>query len=125
MLMLPLTKLALASFGFKRMLRWANCELGDSQQIEHIDVFWILELAEKVSNHGIVRVTCLPRSLLLCRLLRKRGFPAELKIGVHENLEVFLAHAWVSLPNLELENGGDDLSVFNQPLTTAPAKGTQ
>lgn len=50
--------------------------------------------------HGLAarfRLTCLPRSLALCRLLRERGHPAEVKIGVRREAGQLQAHAWVEL----------------------------
>lgn len=44
-----------------------------------------------------LRLTCLPRSLALCSLLRERGYPAEVKIGVRREAGQLLAHAWVEL----------------------------
>ena len=39
--------------------------------------------------------TCLKHSLIFCRVRRRRGLPAELRIGVQKNEGVFAAHAWV------------------------------
>ena len=39
--------------------------------------------------------TCLKHSLVFCRLRRRRGLPAELRIGVQKKGGVFGAHAWV------------------------------
>jgi len=38
---------------------------------------------------------CLPRALCLCWLLGRRGFAAELRIGVAREGGELLAHAWV------------------------------
>jgi hypothetical protein len=40
-------------------------------------------------------VTCLPRSITLWWLLRRRGIATELQIGVRKNGERIEAHAWV------------------------------
>lgn len=39
--------------------------------------------------------TCLARSIVLVALLRRRGIPAELRIGVRKGDRGFEAHAWV------------------------------
>jgi hypothetical protein len=39
--------------------------------------------------------TCLKHALIFCRLRRRRGLPAELRIGVQKKDGVFGAHAWV------------------------------
>jgi hypothetical protein len=38
---------------------------------------------------------CLPRALILCRLLRRQGLQAELRLGVGKPEGEFAAHAWV------------------------------
>jgi hypothetical protein len=39
--------------------------------------------------------TCLKHSLIFCRIRRRCGLPAELRIGVQKKDGVFGAHAWV------------------------------
>jgi hypothetical protein len=41
-------------------------------------------------------MTCLRRSLALQKMLAQRGIVAELKIGVHKELDMLSAHAWVN-----------------------------
>lgn len=43
------------------------------------------------------RIGCLPRSLVLCSLLRELGEPAEVRIGVRREAGQLRAHAWVVL----------------------------
>jgi len=47
------------------------------------------------ANHGPYRANCLKRSLVIWGLLRRRGIPAELRIGVNNGEKIFQAHAWV------------------------------
>jgi hypothetical protein len=46
---------------------------------------------------------CLPRALVLCRMLERRGLDAELRLGVGKPDGEFAAHAWV-------EHGGTALA---------------
>lgn len=39
--------------------------------------------------------TCLKHALILCRVRRRRGLPAEVRIGVRKNEGGFAAHAWL------------------------------
>lgn len=50
---------------------------------------------------------CLVRSLVLTRLLARRGIPARLVIGARPN-PVFLAHAWVECEGVAVLDPGDD-----------------
>jgi hypothetical protein len=46
------------------------------------------------------RTTCLVRSMVLARILRRRGYSAEVVIGVHEegvDRDPRFAHAWVEI----------------------------
>ncbi len=47
------------------------------------------------ASHGPYRATCLRQSLALWLLLRRRGIPAELRIGVRKEGGDLQAHAWV------------------------------
>lgn len=57
---------------------------------------------------SILGARCLPRSLLLCHLLRHRGIPTEIRLGVSKLADGNLsAHAWVELDGLPLNDGAD------------------
>lgn len=55
----------------------------------------VAELVDVASRQGPFRAPCLPRSLVLWGLLRKRGMDARLRIGVRRGPNGFDAHAWV------------------------------
>jgi hypothetical protein len=59
------------------------------------------------SRHGFPRVTCLPRSLTLWRLLRSQGVEADLRIGVRREAGRLDAHAWVEHRGLPLNDASD------------------
>jgi hypothetical protein len=42
-----------------------------------------------------IEPTCLKQALIVCRVRRRRGLPAELRIGVQKEGGLFAAHAWV------------------------------
>ena len=50
--------------------------------------------------------TCLKKSLILLRLLRKRGVPAELRLGVRKVDDDFSAHAWIECAGRTLLDSG-------------------
>jgi hypothetical protein len=39
--------------------------------------------------------TCLKESLIFCRIARRHGYSAELRIGVQKADDLLRAHAWV------------------------------
>lgn len=60
------------------------------------------------SRYAPCRADCLRRSLVLWWLLRRAGFPAELRIGVRKRDGQLEAHAWVESGGLTLDQGTDD-----------------
>jgi hypothetical protein len=45
----------------------------------------------------LVPITCLPRALVLRRMLSRRGIPAQLRIGMNKSSTKIFAHAWVEV----------------------------
>lgn len=60
--------------------------------------------------------TCLKKSLILLRLLRKRGIPAELRLGVRKVDDHFSAHAWIECAGRTLLDGGTAYLYSTLPL---------
>ena len=54
------------------------------------------------ARHGMYPANCLHQSLALCWILRRDRLPAHLRIGVHDKLADFRAHAWVELDGIAL-----------------------
>ncbi len=55
---------------------------------------WLLGIAARLHS---ITMTCLVRSLALCWMLRKRGFPAQVRLGADKSATGFQAHAWVEV----------------------------
>ena len=55
---------------------------------------------------ALYRMPCLEQSLVLFRILRRRGIPAELRIGVRKVSGGLNAHAWVEHDGRLLLDGG-------------------
>ena len=51
------------------------------------------------------RLNCLRHSLVLCAMLRRRGAPARLCIGVERLGDGLAAHAWVDVPGMDRDDG--------------------
>ena len=57
---------------------------------------------------SLLQARCLPRSLVLCQLLRDRGSSAEIRLGVAKPADGLLsAHAWVEVDGFALNDGLD------------------
>lgn len=68
----------------------------------------IARIQEATSRHLVFHASCLERSLVLWWLLRRRGIPAELRIGARKQEGRFEAHAWVELENVVLNDSGEE-----------------
>ena len=62
--------------------------------------------------------TCLKKSLILFRLLRKRGIPAELRLGVRKVDDEFSSHAWIECEGRAFLDGGTAHLYSTLPLTS-------
>jgi hypothetical protein len=90
------TTVALRLIGFgtvkKRLLGFGSRAQG------RVDLASAQKLARIVSGAArwsAPRPSCLPRAIVLCRLLRRRGMEGVLHLGVDRAQGAFSAHAWV------------------------------
>jgi hypothetical protein len=97
MLMLPLTRLGLRFKGLSFTQRWLGARMRDIRSGD--DTTEAIRYARAVrlaAEHGAGETVCLPRSLVLWALLRRRGMKAELRIGVSvASIGPRRFHAWV------------------------------
>lgn len=96
MCLLPTTGTLLSLVGFRRCLALFNGICGRSDRSDPSlppeAIAWCVAAA---ANHGLYAGNCLKRSMTLWFLLRRRGIPAELRIGSRITKGKFEAHAWV------------------------------
>ena len=59
------------------------------------------------ARYGPYRANCLKRSLVLLRVLRRRGVICELKLGAHLEGGDLSAHAWVQHDGIVLNDDQD------------------
>lgn len=96
--------------GIRRALKWADRPIAatDKKATEYTDYkateyteYTDLVLAVDRAGRRMPGGTCLARSLALTRMLRTRGIPAEMKIGVKTE-DGFHAHAWVEVAGVPI-----------------------
>jgi len=112
--LLPLTAVALRVLGFRRwqatLARLAPvggaADGGDEAALLR-QGRTVAHLVDVAARHGVYRASCLPRSLALWWLLRRRGIDGDLRIGVRKEAGRFEAHAWVELRGAVLNDGDD------------------
>ncbi len=105
LLMLPLSAMGLRALGLRRvqaiLSRVPRPDARDGTD-ERSRVAGVMRLVAAAARHGPHRASCLPRSLVLQRLLREAGIQSELRLGVRKVGGSLEAHAW-------LERGGEPL----------------
>ena len=80
--------------GGSRPIAARGIEVDEMSQAAAERLGWLVNIA---ARHGPYSATCLRQSLALWWLLRRRGLPAELRIGVGKEDARMRAHAWVEL----------------------------
>ena len=102
--LLPAVAAGVRLFGFRRMeallLPGAGAPAG---RVDAAAARLIARIVHGAANRNPFHPNCLTRSLVLCRLLRRQGLAAGLRLGVAKPGGTFAAHAWV-------EHGGVALS---------------
>ena len=108
LILLPATTLSIRLIGVRRtqaILKPRRFEPNQKppadQWAEAVDTARMVNIAR---DHGIHRALCLPHSLVLLYLLRRRGLPCELMIGAQITEQEFAAHAWVELDGIPVND---------------------
>ena len=112
-LWLPIMGAGLRILGFNRMqaLLARRLRLGASRRVagreSAVEARAVARAVKTAIRHGPYRATCLPESLVLWSLLRRRGHPAELHIGTRTDRYRFEAHAWVQIRDVVINDAHD------------------
>lgn len=76
------------------------------RRVRPTDAVAVAEAVKVAARRRVVGVVCLPESLTLLTLLRRRGIAAELRIGV-ATAGPFAAHAWVEVDGRPVNDTAD------------------
>lgn len=110
---LPLTRLGLCLFGFKRTfaaIAWLASALKRQPLIKANEADEIERLRRWIrfnKFHGLYGGNCLSRSLMLWWLLQRRGVHTEMRIGTRWLEGEFQAHAWLEYKGLPINAKSD------------------
>ena len=110
-LLLPVIDIGLRIWGFRRvyvgLANLSPIQAESAHPLADADTARLVRMVNVAANRGIVRVTCLRRSLAIWWLLRRRGVASEIQIGVRREQGLFMAHAWVERDGLVLNDRAD------------------
>lgn len=113
-LLLPLAGLALHVLGLRRTLRLFSSGANPAQAPSRERAEDIARAVEHAGRkYSIYPADCLVRSLVILRLLRRRGLAAELRIGARTLIGRFEAHAWVEHCGMPLGADAGEARVFH------------
>ena len=111
---LPIAWLAVRLLGF-RICRAAfekpraAAQNSKSREADTLDIARRIAHLEAVTAANLFfRTSCLEQSLVLCRMLRRRGLNADLRIGARKEANRFEAHAWVEVEGNVVDGGGTE-----------------
>lgn len=95
-LLLPATGASLRVGGLRRTWRWLNRPAAAPADAPADLIDPVADAVAAVAyRFPLYHPSCLTRALVLRHLLRRRGIPAELRLGVSTTGGQFTAHAWV------------------------------
>lgn len=105
---LVLAKAWFALAGFSLALRWMpfnrleafTCRVTEKSAIPADAPAWAWRRQRLVSLAArlhLIRMTCLPRALVLRWMANRHGLPAQLRIGMNKSSNQLFAHAWVEI----------------------------
>lgn len=93
---LPLFWLAVRMVGLARFKAWLERPMKPTAAtLSHAHVQAFGALVHMAAHHTLGQRSCLPRSLLLAWMLRRKNVETEIQIGVRLVDGALLAHAWV------------------------------
>ncbi len=116
---MPVFWLGLHGLGLRRFQKWLkHPPLLKENDLPLAEIMGIAMAVNRAATLVRIPANCLPRSLLLGWLLRRRGVASQLRIGVKMNNGSLTAHAWVEyagIPINDQPNVGEQFAAF-QPL---------
>jgi hypothetical protein len=117
-ILMPLVSVSLRMLGWQCLMKLlarlgqSNKEVQPRQQT--------LDQAQRVAyvthaaaSHGLIRATCLERSMVLWWLLLRQGIKSQLVLAGRTEQSTFQAHAWVEYENVVLNDRPDVRQDFN------------
>jgi len=130
--LLPVVALSLRWRGFRetqaalqRFLSKANPET-DAALASNLAAV-TAHMVNAADRHGLVRPSCLAKSLALWWLLGRQGIPSRLRIGIRKEKEKFEAHAWVERDGTALNEPDEPhhhYAAFDASLSALPPEET-
>jgi hypothetical protein len=105
--MLAAARLAVAVVPSKRVFAWASRPPRRIERFNGEEIGWVAWAVETVGSKPWMKSLCLPRALAAQTMLRRRGIPSKLCLGVARNGGAMEAHAWVEIGANKIVGGAE------------------
>ena len=110
-LMLTLARLVIFLFPPAHIFAWLKRPLRRVNRFAANEISWVSWAIESRGQKS--KIACLPRALAAHLMLRRRGIPSEVCLGVTREAGQLAAHAWLKTDN-ETVMGGEEAHRFVQ-----------
>lgn len=124
-LALPVTAVGLQLLGLKKWQRLlakasrANSSETSPEMSQQVDeARRVARIVSIASRQGVYHANCLQQSLVLWWLLKRRSITSQIRFGARKDNRQFMAHAWVELKGVVLN---DDANVSHRFAPFNPA----
>ncbi|MFN3350504.1 lasso peptide biosynthesis B2 protein [Pseudorhodoplanes sp.] len=114
-LLLRLSQLAISLLPPSRIFAWVDRPPGRVRRFAADEADWVAWAVEHVARRRGMKAACLVQALAAHAMLRRRGIPSTLCLGVCGSGGSVAAHAWIESQGRRL-TGGADAATFT-PLT--------
>lgn len=78
-----------------RIFSWANRPPRRINRFTGDEASWVIWAVDRVAARPWMNALCLPRAIAAHAMLRRRGIPSRLCLGVAREGHALVAHAWV------------------------------
>jgi len=102
-----LAQLAVRFIPTARLFAWAERPPRRVRRFATDETRWIAWAVERVGRGAQLNSACLPRALAAQAMLRRRGIPSRLCLGVAREGSGLLAHAWVEIGQDKIVGGAE------------------
>ena len=101
-------------FRCKNLTSLCDIPLSPSENQDKAEIVKYAQFCLRLRRTFGFKDTCLTYSVLLCRILRKRGIDARINFGTHKIGQGFVGHCWVSVDGQHLQDAHYQL-LFTHP----------
>jgi hypothetical protein len=99
-IMLVLARLALSILPPARIFAWVNGPLRRVNRFAVDEIGWVSWAIESLGER--LNAGCLPRTLAAHAMLRRRGIPSQVCLGVGRHDDKLTAHSWLEIKKEEV-----------------------